>query len=212
MKPPPYIPLNRIATPDLTYKWDDWDPFEPLPWPEEATKATLAHVSNRAITAFALGCAEWVIYRLKSHFKDRVPFWYLDAFWLYLYGRIDTPPPPTNSDDWEGLVLGPSNLALMTVLNTIYLSEDGPPVQNGALAPQIALHVLPTTAPFLEWQEASLGRLTRFCPREADRPDGFPLPRALLDPTIDLAGLDITSQLGSEAREIDVTDNPFLSK
>jgi hypothetical protein len=47
-------------------------------------------------------------------------------------------PPPTASEDWEGDIRGPVNLALMTVLNTIYLSEDGAPVQNGAFSAVIA--------------------------------------------------------------------------
>jgi hypothetical protein len=209
---PDYIPVDAVAEPAIDYAWNDWDPFEPLGEPEELTKSILRQVSNRGITAFALGCAEWVVARLSRSLRETVVHEYLDAFWYYLLGGSDIPPPATNDEDWEGAVLGPINLALMTVLNTIYLSEDGPPVQNGALAAQIAMHVMPIPMrdAFTAWQAAALQRLPSVCHREPEAPDGDCVPRVVLDPRVELGTIHAPAAVKHELAQIAISGNRFL--
>ena len=209
-----YIPLDDVSKAAIEFEWNDWDPFEPLGEPDEETKTVLERMSNYGITAFALGCAEWVVARLLRSIRESSPLEYLDAFWYFLLGGSDTPPPPTDDQEWEGPVLGPINLALMTVLNTIYLSEDGPPVQNGALSAQIVLHVLPTSArgAFLAWQATVLNRLSLTCRRRPESPDGGPIPRGYLNPAIDLATYNASSEVQHDLASISVATNRFLRR
>lgn len=209
---PDYIPIDDLANAVTEFEWSDWDPFEPLGEPDEETKKILERISNRGITCFALGCAEWVIARFLGSIQEPAPLEYLDAFWYFLLGGSNTAPPPTDDEEWEGPVLGPMNLALMTVLNTIYLSEDGPPVQNGALSAQIVLHVLPSSArgAFLAWQAAVLQRLSSVCRRKPEDPDGGPTPRGYLNPALDVAALVASSEVQRDLARVSVATNRFL--
>lgn len=210
LEPPTYIPINTIAEHAIQYNWDSYDPYEPMEWPEEATKALLEKVSNKAITAFATGCAEWVVYRLSRHFSDHAPYDYLEAFWLFLMGIDRALPSETKEEDWQGPVRGAIDLSLMTVLNTVYQSEQGPPIQNAAFLPQIVLHVLPNPAPFLEWQDMVLDRLVRYFPRDEKSPDGPKVPRELLVPTIDLVPEQHDQLINAFIDRVDFDSNPLI--
>ena len=207
---PRYIPVGQISIQPVTHTWDDWDPFEALSEPEARTKQKLRETSNRAISVFALGCAEWVIYRLGCHFSDNLPYDYLDAFWCFLQAGTDSAPPPTDDEEWQGVIRGPINLALMTVLNTIYLAEDGAPTQNGALAPQIVRHVIGPDDLFSKWEATVLDRLCAACPRVETDPDGIPLPRVLLDPEIAIHHLDFADAVRHDLSRLNRGSNRFL--
>lgn len=183
---PVYIPVEQIESVTITHLWNDWDPYKALGWPAEPVKSALSVVSNRGITAFALGCAEWVIYRLSNFFDDELPFHYIAAFWMYVMGDEESIPMETDHEDWIGVIRGPINFSLMTTLNTIYLAEDGPPVQNGALAANVVKHVLAETGSFDRWEKEVLARLQLVCLRDSFDPDGQPIPREVLDPDFDV--------------------------
>jgi hypothetical protein len=208
---PTYIPIAEISRRPLVHTWSDWDPFEVLQWPDEEVKRQLALVSNRGITAFALGCAEWTLYRLCNHVTDDQPFLYVDAFWYFLMGGQDLAPPETDSDNWQGAVRGPINLSLMTVLNTIYLAEDAPPVQNGALAARIALHVLIDTAKFLDWQQRTLVRLTKCFPRSTAAESTAVVPQ-VLDPDYGLESVDYAALVIACLDNLQRTSNPYIQR
>lgn len=163
------------------YAWDDWDPYSKIALPDPALKAQLTGVSNLGITAFALGCAEWVVGALPDGEHVSETFNYLEAFWVYVFGFPEAVPPETEDDEWKGPVRGAINLSLMTVLNTIVLAEFGPPAQNGAFAARIAAHVLTDMKAFLNWQNEVVERLLQFCKRSSQNEEGDPLPRELLD-------------------------------
>lgn len=208
--PPPYIPVQVISKPEIRHGWNDWDPFEPLGTPKKETKAILEQVSNTGITLFATGCAEWVVYRLSRFFDDDTPYEYLEAFWVFLMGRAEALPPETDHEDWLGPVRGPVNLSLMTILNTVYLSENGPPIQNGALAAEIALFVLTEKPLFLAWQQAVLKRLLIYCPRNPNDPNGPPVPREVLDPSVEINSQNAPMLIQATLNSADYQSNPFL--
>jgi len=100
----------------------------------------------------------------------------------------------------------------MTTLNTIYLSEEGPPVQNSALSAQIVLHVLHDPKPFISWQEKILCRLVKYFRRNEDEPTGKPICREIIDPSIDLDERKIKVFINKFLKKVDFTNNPFLSE
>lgn len=212
MENPVYIPIKEISLLPVVHTWNDWDPFEPLAWPDETLKNKLKDVSNTGISCFALGCAEWVVYRFEKQLKSNFSYHFLEAFWLYIIGVDAALPAETESEQWEGVVLGPINLSLMTVLNTIYLAEQGPPVQNGALAAVIVEYVLQKNKKFENWKDNVINRLLKYSPRNKEFPDGKPLPRELLDPDVDYKEELRMNLIKKMVYSIDFTLNPFLKK
>ncbi|MGD9367936.1 MAG: hypothetical protein PVH87_19710 [Desulfobacteraceae bacterium] len=195
----------------IQHKWSDWDPYELIKLPESETKEQLKKVSNRGITAFSVACSEWVVFRMSNYVDDKIIYDYLEAFWVFLMGYDSAMPTETENDDWLGPIRGPIDLALMTSLNTIYLSEEGPPVQNSALSAQIALHVLPDPKPFIIWQEKMLKRLVRYFRRKEDEPTGDPVCREVIDPSMELDEKKIEALIKGFLEKADFTNNPFLS-
>jgi hypothetical protein len=210
MEAPLYIPIEEINIVKPEHKWNDWDPFEMINWPDENFKKNLAKVSNNGITCFALGCAEWVVYRLGKYLKENLAFHYLEAFWLYIMGIDAALPPETDNENWQGVILGPINLALMTVLNTIYLAEQGPPVQNGALAAEIAKHVLNDTEKFDKWRDDVIHRLIKYSSRIEEYPEGRPLPCEILNPKYEYDEDKRMNLIKKSVYSIDFKINPFL--
>jgi hypothetical protein len=210
LKPPPYVPVDRISHGAITYKWNDRDHAENVGLPDEQTKKRLRAVSNWGVTAFAIGCAEWVIYRFNRLFTDRLPYDYLEAFWVFVMGNQEALPGQTVNREWLGPIRGPMNMALMTVLNTVFLSEDASAAYTGAVAELIALLVLNDATPFLNWRDQVLDRLMRDFPRDEDSPDGPPVPREILDPSFAFSD-DMRERLISAfLRDIDYKANPLI--
>ncbi len=209
--PPPYVPIQEIETLPLSHSWDDWDPYVVLPPADEFTVSQLDGVHNMGITAFAIGCAEWVVYRFGKHCNDSTPYNYIEAYWAYVMGHEDVDIPVTEHDEWTGVVRGPISLALMTVMNTVFLSEDGPPSEECGIAEQTVLHVLPQKTLFLEWRDAVLERLGFLCARDEANPDGSPVPREILDPSVALTPESLGELTEHFLAELDYDANPHIN-
>ena len=215
LQAPRYVPVDRIATLKVVHKWSNYDPFKPLAQPDKEIQAILRKVSNRGITVFALGCAEWVVYRLSKHIEEPTPYHYLEAFWVFAMGHDKALPPSTEHDDWLGRVRGAINLALMTVLNTVLQSEGGPPVKNGAFSSAIVEHVLPPEeirSSFHPWRDQALNRLLRHAARDPKSPDGNPLPRQILDPAVPLSDAEIPRLIQQFLGGVQFAANPLLAR
>ncbi len=210
--PPSYVPIQDIDFLPLSHSWDDWDPYAILQPVDERAISQLDRVHNLGITAFAIGCAEWVVCRFRQHSDDNTPHNYIEAYWAYVMGHEDVDIPVTEHDEWTGTVRGPINLALMQVMNTVFLSEDGPPSEEAGISEQTVLHVLPERTLFLEWREAILTRLTSLCARDKAKPDGSPVPREILDPSIELTPARFSSLTERFLAELDYDANPHVNK
>ncbi|BDI04849.1 hypothetical protein [Sphaerotilus microaerophilus] len=207
---PPYVHRFGRVRPLSSDRWDDWDPYAKIALPDPELKAKLTRTSNCAITAFSLGCAEWVVGALPpgDHLAESVE--YLEAFWVYVFGFRDAVPTETEDNEWKGPIRGPVNLCLMTVLNTIILAEFGSPAQNGAFAASIAMHVLGNTTTFLTWRNVVVERLLLHCERDADNEDGGPIPRELLDPSRPYDPGEASSLVQSAIDNVDFRRNRWL--
>lgn len=177
----PFVP-PRIGQQGVDYEWDTWDPYSILPPVSEERVEALRQISDRAQIAYATGCAEWVVQKLARHLETDLPFLYLEAFWAFEMDKRIPSPPETVEADWQGRILAPIDLALMTVLNTYYTSGEGSGAYESAFSECIALHVLDEKADFQAWREAIIPQLSRYSPRREDDPWGAPVPREALIP------------------------------
>lgn len=150
---PDYIPLNVISEKKLSHKWDAWDPYETLGDRNEETMEQLSRVSNRAIIAYAIACSEWVIFRLSKQFETSVPYKFIQACWAFEMEKSYRAPPPLKEKDWEGPIFGAIDLALVTILNTYYVTEEEAAETEAAIGELIALHVLEDKAQFISWRK-----------------------------------------------------------
>lgn len=64
---PEYVPIRLLMTQNPAFSWDDWDPEVIFSHQSKKLSQRLDRISNCAVTAFALGCAEWTVYSLAKH-------------------------------------------------------------------------------------------------------------------------------------------------
>ncbi|SEJ03067.1 hypothetical protein SAMN04244572_02497 [Azotobacter beijerinckii] len=179
--PSPFVPA-AVASQPLHYDWDSWDPYSLLGSPDEETVGLLEQVSDRAQIAYAIGCAEWVAQCLGERLETDRPLLYIEAFWAFEMDQRIASPAETVEAEWQGRILAPMDLALMTVLNTYYTSADGNGALEAAFAECIPRHLLDDRQAFFAWRKAVLARLLAHYPRQEDDPWGAPVPREALDP------------------------------
>lgn len=210
LSPPPYIPYAPISGAPVTYRWSDYDPYSVIPEVDDAVMDCLDRVSNRANTAFTLGCAEWVIFRLNRIDPDSEPTEALEAYWLW---AMDADPGISvllDDQGWAGPVRGPIHLALLCVSNSINMSEDGLATNHAAIAAGVALLVLPDPQSFLDWQGKALTRLEALYPRDLESPDGHGVPREALDPAVDVTPDNEAALIRAYVESLDRRANRFL--
>lgn len=212
MKIPSYIPISLIRNAPREYSWDDWDPYEIIGEPEDEAEIHLEPLSDRALIAFSIACAEWVIYRFNELEEDATPYMYIDSFWAFEISDRIMAPPETNPKEWQGAVRMAADIALMNILNAITQSvdEDEAPVYDAAFAERLALHVLHDTKPFLKWKKAILPRLKLFFPKTERNRYGQPVPRQAFDPSIELTASMIPDLAEQFLENIDVNSNDFI--
>ncbi|MEW5702959.1 MAG: hypothetical protein AB1792_12120 [Candidatus Zixiibacteriota bacterium] len=212
LSPPRYIPIAILQKAPVTHSWDDWDPYPLVGTQREETMDRLARLSDRAIIAFAIGCAEWVVFRLGNLSTDPTPLDFLEAAWAFEMDKEIESLPESEDKDWQGPIRGPLDLSLMTILNTYYTTEEGTAEIEGAFAELVALHVQHDTSYFEAWRKRALQRLSDHYPRKKSDTWGPPVPREVLDPAV-----KISPELAQEYVQrfldgLDFEKNPFLKR
>ncbi|QDH70345.1 hypothetical protein [Marilutibacter alkalisoli] len=212
-KIPAYIDLAALQRSPVAFLWDDWDPYASLGKFDPDTEERLSAMSDRAIIAFTIGCAEWVAARLWRNRPEPTPFRFMEACWAYnMTDNLFWLPPESDEREWQGKELAPIDLALMTILNAIYGTEDATSADEGALAEQIALRVLPGPSGFPEWRREALQRLAQLCPRLPTDSLGPPVPKEALDPAMPLHALDAQKSVADFLEGLDTDRNPYLRR
>jgi len=204
-----FVPINSIAASTITFKWDDWDPYHVVDNPAQERVEMLGLIADRALVAYTIACAEWVVYRFSRLSRDPVPYQFIEAAWVHEVDHRFDPPPESQESEWKGPIRGPIDLALMTVLNSIGSADDGKPEVDAAFAEQIAVHVLPSLDRFQQWRGSVLDRLITFFPRDSysEEQSVAPIvlsPQAVYDPKKNQQYVD------QFLASVDFDRNPFL--
>jgi hypothetical protein len=119
-------------------------------------------------------------------------------------------PSPLHEADWQGPVLGAIDLALVSILNTYYTTDEGAPEVEAALGELIALHVLKDTETFLVWRERILERLLQLYRRSDEDPWGRSVPREALDPNLQIDDADQDRLVKGFLDSLGLKENSFL--
>lgn len=212
LKKPSYIPVDEISRLPVKHRWDDYDPYSLFPEPNENTELLLAEMSDRAKFAFAIGCAEWVVYRFKRLSEDVRPLQFIEACWAVQMSEKFESPDESEDEEWEGPIRGPIDLALMTILNTFYASEDGSAEEDAAFAELIVLHVLPIRELFVSWRDNALPSLVSAFPYNEKDTLGDPVPREALDANLSLDAAQRANLVSGFLLSLPKQGNPFLMR
>lgn len=197
------------------YQWDVESPFSLVAMGDAVLESRLRKLSSRALTAFSIGCVEWIVYGLPAQEgKDVLALYYLEGFWAYAMGREDhfAFPPELDHEEWATSTLSPIDCAISSVMNVIYLSQHyDPPAGDAARIPELVKHIYGTDVvnKFEEWKSVSVERLLRFGLRTDTDHIGGPIPRALLNPAIDLPENQFALAIASEFEAASFEANPF---
>ncbi len=208
---PTYIPIEHIQNQPRSYEWDDWDPYEALGEPESNLVDRLSMLTNRAIFSFTIGCVEWVVYRFSELQSDLRPFEYIEALWVAEMDNDIQPPFETNEEEWEGSVLAPVDLAIITVLNCMNNAEVEAPDVEAGLSDLIVRFILPNDEAYLKWRDTILLRLESLYPRSKNNEWGEAVPREALDPNI-LLNNEVATKFVTNFLEKDFSKNKLIIK
>ena len=202
----PFIPVDPPRT-DPNFTWSDWDPYAAVGRPPAHRVEELGLISDRALVAYTIALAEWVVHRFSNVVDDPIPAQFLQAAWVSQLAPNVDPPPESDEAKWKGPIRGSIDLALMTVLNAIGSVESGKPEVDAALAEQIAGHVWNWSPSFVAWRDAVVRRLRRAFPRQGDD------QRLVAPAMFSTAGYDpkdTEAQIKAFLASVDMTRNPFL--
>jgi hypothetical protein len=210
MQLPSYIPISQIQSEPITYEWNEWDPYKALGNPDPNTKEALASLSYRALIAFSIACAEWVVYRLWNHLNDESALQFLEAAWAFEMDQRYQDLDESNEDEWQGQVRAPVDLALMSILNTINETETKAPVVDAAFAERIPLFVLTNASLFIGWRDRVAARLQHLYARDPDDPWGRPVPPQAMDPSVEFTQEGEANFVREFFAQPSLRANPFL--
>lgn len=220
MRKPRYITAAELGGVTVRYKWDEWNVKEAyLPAHQELLER-LIPLTRRANIALTIATAEWIAYRFELLDPDPMPLQYLEAAWAANIDLAYARYIETDDDQWRGPVRGPLNVALMLVIDGLFLEDENPnPAVNAAWITNLANRVLENTDSFRMWREAAIDRLDAYYRASATSGEdlfgdegikGPLVPREVFDPQFPFTP-DLTAELiRSFLSELDVRANPFL--
>jgi hypothetical protein len=211
---PRYIELSNVAAQTMRYKWDDWNieqAEEPI---DESLAGRFSQLSLRAVVAFTLGTAEWIVYRYKTLCDISLPLQYLEASWVrivdFRYGSV-TWEEFVNESEWSGPVKGPIGTAMTRVMYAISEAEEyGNPELRACWIFNLARYVLADPGPYDTWGEQVLLRLNSIYQRNSNEMLGEVIPREAIDPAFHFNLAQTEELINQFLAGLDHRSNPFL--
>lgn len=173
---PHYIEEADVESPFIRYSWNDWNLQQIYRPPDPELWARLQGLTHRAMVGLTIASGEWVAYRFASIVDRHEPLQLVEAAWAANVHRAYSYAFHTDGAEWRGPVLGPLNLMMAIVVDSLYgrnLRTD--PAESPCWMDRLAEHVLPDVEAYRAWQAVCVARLHQFC----DLPD--PAHRSLFD-------------------------------
>lgn len=212
---PRYIDAADVQDVTIRYLWDDWNVEQAEEPIDEEFHKRLTGISQRAIIAFTIGTAEWIVYRFSALCDDSLPSQYVEAAWAqivhWLYEGSSWEDQAVTAD-WIGPVKGPLGIAMTRVMYAIQSArDDEDPELRAAWIANLAPYVMSNPAPYQEWRELVMKRFTVLYPRNPDETLGEVVPRAALDPNSGFQPEQTEDLINDSLATLDYKTNPFLN-
>jgi hypothetical protein len=215
---PAYVIQSGAADAPLKHGWnnDDWPTFYTE---RDRLQPMLAKTTTAGAVAVALGCLEWVTWRMSPHAETAIVMQAIEAMWAGLIDRrytrsLYSSPLALLRQDW----LGPSRAPVYEVYWQMVaiqspLQMNQPTSPEASCAIRLGRFVMPTKDPFETWWRTVLQRLVETHPSSEEGPNdiGLPIPRIALDPTITYTPQDDHQHLTAFLATLDPSSNPFLA-
>lgn len=169
---------------------------------QDELQEKLHRVSQRAVAAFTIGTAEWIVYRFGRLCQDSEPAQRIEAAWAQLVSFRYSTNNDIDRDKWRGPVRGPIGTALRRVIFALDQAErNGEPAWRAGRASKLAEHVLPDPSPYRQWRNSILDVFQKLYPIDLEETLGDVVPREVL-------------RLGQtfEVNQTDAVINAFLSR
>jgi hypothetical protein len=215
---PHYIEQAGVVGVPIRYKWDD-DDLPTFYTEADRIERSIAATTTAGAVAGALGCLEWIAWRLSSHADVSVLLQALEAMWA---GVVD--PRYVRSLRESPLALkhvtsrGPKDGAVYVAYKQLKslqncLESKEPASPEASCAVRMARFVLPDSKSFDNWWRIVLKRLVETHPDTEEGPDdiGDPIPKEAIDPAISYQSRDDSRYLSAFLNQLDPKANPFLS-
>lgn len=224
---PAHIPAALAQAP-LTFPWSNeiavrLDDFDAVP-PRLGT--ALEKVNYKGKVAIALGCLEWVVWRLSGFADVQDALQRIEAAWAsevsLAYARSLNLTSVRNDLGAEGDPAGPLQTALirLELLHLMYRKGKTQMISMSGRCALLAFHVLPADCGFEEWLEKTLVAMavTDPCGPDYDRSVSRfdysaeePVPRAWLDDlSVPRDPAAAAAAWNAFFQAADPTGNPFL--
>lgn len=212
---PHYIQDANIQDDSIGYKWDDWNVEQAEEPIDDEFYARLEGISQRAIIAFTISTAEWIVHRFEMLSKDRSLLQYLKSAWAMIvswhYCGI-TWEDYADEKKWIGPVKGPLGIAMTRVHYAIQQTlENEDPELRAAWITNLAQYLITDPTPYLKWRERVMERLKRLYQLDPEEKLGEVVPRQALDPDFDLKVDQTESLINRFLSGLDHKINPFLN-
>lgn len=212
---PGYMKAARVQDRVIRYKWDDWDVNADEASLDEAVSERLGRLSQRAVLAFTIATAEWIVYRYGALVDEPMPSQYLQAAWAQIvdwhYGAL-TIEGDTDPREWAGPIKRPIWWGLLQTDFAIDEAEDdGEPEVGAVRVATLAEHVMTDPSHYRAWRERILERLEALYPMDPEEHLGEVVPREALDPDFDFHVDDTEALTNGFLSSLDHETNPFLN-
>jgi len=195
----------------IRYKWDEWGSrFGPIR-SDEKIGQRLSHLTHRAVGAFAVSAAEWVVSRYESMIETTVPRLCLEAasaqlvdFRYSSYWDLE--------GDWSGPIKGPIRVAfdfLSLTLESISRAAD--PAADATVVSALAYYVINSSDSYKRWELSSLDRLKTLYPFDSQDTLGGVVPREALDTGRPFLVDETETLINRFLASVDHLNNPFLN-
>jgi hypothetical protein len=224
---PSYILAASVQATAIRYTWDDWNvrsAEQPL---DIELIRVLETLPLRTTVAYAIGSAEWLVYRFLPLVQDNAPWAFLEASWAMMiddhytnYGDA-TGWAEYSQHDWAGAIKGPVKSALLAVESGLeelaWHAPEHPPnylKYMARLAGQInalTQHVLPDATAYRQWSGQVIERLKAVYRLIEGDEIGDVVPPQAVDPSFPFKPERTEELVNVYLKGLDYTKNPFLS-